>query len=97
MDESANTEEVKIRLGFTAHVADAHVTTKNILITQQASHAHGSELWLAFYILRLISHKARPFDHLRMGCGLPLSAPVSFRPVNLNETKGANYERQRKI
>ena len=22
---------------------------------------------------------------------------VSFRPVNLNETKGANYERQRKI
>ena len=23
--------------------------------------------------------------------------PVSFRPVNLNETKGANYERQRKI
>ena len=23
--------------------------------------------------------------------------PVSFRPVNLNETKGTDYERQRKI
>ena len=34
-----------------------------------ASHAHESELWLAFYILRLISNKARPRDRLRLGVG----------------------------
>ena len=57
-----------------------------------ASHAHESELWLAFYILWLISHKTRFFERLGVGCR---SHPVSFRPVNPNETKGANYERQK--
>ena len=33
-----------------------------------ASHAHESELWLAFYILWLISHKTRFFERLGVGC-----------------------------
>lgn len=56
-----------------------------------ASHAHESELWLAFYILWLISHKTRFFERLGVGCRSP--PRVSFRPVNPNETKGAKYER----
>ena len=32
-----------------------------------ASHAHESELWLAFYILWLTSHKTRPFERLGVG------------------------------
>ena len=55
-----------------------------------ASHAHESELWLAFYLLRLTPHKTRPFERLSAAL-----RPVSFRPVNLNETKGAKYERQK--
>ena len=36
-----------------------------------ASHAHESELWLAFYILRLISNKARFFERLGVGYRSP--------------------------
>ena len=36
-----------------------------------ASHAHGSELWLAFCILWLISHKTRFFERLGVGCRSP--------------------------
>ena len=57
-----------------------------------ASHVHESELWLAFYLLQLTPHKTRPFERLGVGCR---SRPVSFRPVNPNETKGAKYERQK--
>ena len=32
-----------------------------------ASHAHESELWLAFYILWLVSHKTRFFERLGVG------------------------------
>ena len=59
-----------------------------------ASHAHESELWLAFYILWLISHKTRSLSAWAWAAA---PHPVSFRPVNLNETKGANYERQKKF
>ena len=44
-----------------------------------ASHAHESELWLAFYILRLTSRKIHPFDRLRLGAGcrsLPRFVPA---------------------
>ena len=46
-----------------------------------ASHAHESELWLAFYILRLISNKARPRDRLRLGvgCRSPFRSGLSTR------------------
>ena len=36
-----------------------------------ASHAHESELWLAFYLLWLISHKTRFFECLGVGCRSP--------------------------
>ena len=36
-----------------------------------ASHAHESELWLAFYILWLVSHKTRFFERLGVGCRSP--------------------------
>lgn len=36
-----------------------------------ASHAHESELWLAFYILWLISHKTRFFERLGVGYRSP--------------------------
>ena len=36
-----------------------------------ASHAHESELWLAFYILRFTSYKTRLFECLGVGCRSP--------------------------
>ena len=75
MDESANTKEVKIRRGLPLMRRTPHATTKNIPITQQRATLTESELWLAFYILWLISNKAHPFDRLRLGVGCRLPAP----------------------
>ena len=77
-------------------MADAHVTTKNILITQQRAMltevSYGSLfIYYGSYLTKLVP--------LTICAWVRAAAlrPVSFRPVNLNETKGANYERQRKI
>ena len=48
-----------------------------------ASHAHESELWLAFYILWLVSHKTRFFERLGVGC----RSPPRFVPACQPETK----------
>ena len=71
--------------GFTVCTADAHATTKNI--SAAASHAHESELWLAFYILRFTSHKTRFFDRLRLGAGC--RSPPRIVPTHWPE----RYER----
>ena len=49
-----------------------------------ASHAHESELWLAFYILWLISHKTRFFERLGVGC----RSPPRFVPACQPERNG---------
>ena len=48
-----------------------------------ASHAHESELWLAFYILWLVSHKTRFFERLGVGC----RSPPRFVPACQPERK----------
>ena len=45
-----------------------------------ASHAHESELWLAFYILWLISHKTRFFERLGVGCRSPPRFVLACHP-----------------
>ena len=44
-----------------------------------ASHAHESELWLAFYMLWLISHKTRFFERLGVSCRSPPRFGLSTR------------------
>ena len=50
-----------------------------------ASHAHESELWLAFYILWLVSHKTRFFERLGVGCRSP-PLSVWIRPQHRTKT-----------
>ena len=59
-----------------------------------ASHAHESELWLAFYILRFTSHKTRFFDRLRLGAGC--RSPPRFVLTHWPERNERSlfYERQ---
>ena len=45
-----------------------------------ASHAHESELWLAFYILWLIFRKPRLFECLGVGCRSPPRFVPAYQP-----------------
>ena len=53
-----------------------------------ASHAHESELWLAFYILQFTSDKAPHFDNLRLGIGC--RSPPRFAPAYKPEQNERN-------
>ena len=55
-----------------------------------ASHAHESELWLAFYILWLISHKTRFFERLGVGCRSPPRFVLAYKPEQNERNNSMN-------
>ena len=55
-----------------------------------ASHAHESELWLAFYILWLISHKTRLFECLGVGCRSPPRFVPAYKPEQNERNNSMN-------
>ena len=55
-----------------------------------ASHAHENELWLAFYILWLTSHKNRPFERLGVGCRSPPRFAPAYKPEQNERNNSMN-------
>ena len=83
---SANTKGGQNKAGFTVCTADASATSRKYSNNAAASHAHESELWLALYTTACLAKSIPLTACASAGCRF---APFLFRPVNLNETKGA--------
>ena len=80
------------KVEFTAYAMGIYATTKNIQITQLRAMLIKVSCGLFFYMLWLTSYRVHPFDRMHLGMGCRFS-PRFVPSVNLNETKGDNYER----